>query len=98
MPSQSVVSDTPFIPPSARLTGPVEFPAEGEVDKPQDSSVSEKGVKEKKKSRKSHREGREEDKHSKKRQVSPSPDVRATITSHVKSALVQAKPPVQAQA
>ena len=98
VPSQSVVSDTPFIPPSARLTGSVEFPAEGEVDKPQDSSVSEKDVKEKKKSRKSRREGREEDKHSKKRQVSPSPDVRATITSHVKSAPVQAKPPVQAQA
>ena len=54
VPSHTVVSDTPFIPPSARLTGPVEFPAEGEVDKPQDSSVSEKDVKAKKKSRKSH--------------------------------------------
>ena len=27
-----VVSDTPFIAPSPRLTGPVEFPAEGEAD------------------------------------------------------------------
>ena len=51
VPSHAVVSDTPFIPPSARLTGPVEFPAEGEVYKPQDSSVIEKDVKEKRKSR-----------------------------------------------
>ena len=94
VPSHAVVSDTPFIPPSARLTGPVEFPAEGEVYKPQDSSVIEKDVKEKRKSRKSRRESREEDNHSKKRQVSPSPDVSA---SHVKSAPVQVKPPVQAQ-
>ena len=93
MPSHTVVLDTPFIPPSARLTGPVEFPAEGEVDKPLDSSVSEKDVKEKKKSRKSCREGRDEDKHTKKRQV-----VRATVTSHMKSAPVHAKPSVQAQA
>ena len=98
VPSHTVVSDTPFIPPSARLTGLVEFPAEGEVDKPQASSVIEKDVKEKKKSRKSRRESREEAKHSKKRQVSPSPDVSATVTSHVKSAPVQAKPLVQAQA
>ena len=61
VPSHAVVSDTPFIPPSARLTGPVEFPAEGEVDKPQDSSVVEKDVKEKRKSRKSRRESKEED-------------------------------------
>ena len=32
VPPQSVVSETPFIPPSARLTSPVEFPAEGEAD------------------------------------------------------------------
>ena len=31
IPSQTV-SATPFIAPSARLTGPVEFPAEGEAD------------------------------------------------------------------
>ena len=95
VPSHAVVSDPPFIPPSAQLTGPVEFPAEGEVDKPQDSSAIQKDVKEKRKSRKSRRESREEDKHSKKRQVSPSPDVSA---SHVKSAPVQVKPPVQVQA
>ena len=94
VPSHAVVLDTPFIPPSGRLTGPVEFPVEGEVDKPQGSSVVEKDVKEKRKSRKSRRENKEEDKHSKKRQVSPSPDVSA---SHVKSAPVQVKPPVQAQ-
>ena len=61
VPSHAVVSDTPFIPPSARLTGPVEFPAEGEVDKPQDSSVVEKDVKEKRKSCKYCRESKEED-------------------------------------
>ena len=95
VPSHDAMSDTPFIPPSARLTGPVEFPAEGEVDKQQDSRVTEKDVKEKRKSRKSRRESKEEDKHSKKRQMSPSPDVSAL---HVKSASVQVKPPVQAQA
>ena len=89
------MSDTPFIPPSARLTGLVEFPAEGEVDKQQDSRVTEKDVKEKRKSHKSRRESKEDDKHSKKRQVSPSPDVSAR---QVKSAPVQVKPPVQVQA
>ena len=73
----------------------MEFPAEGEVDKQQDSRVTEKDIKEKRKSRKSRRESKEEDKHSKKRQVSPSPDVSAR---HVKSAPIQVKPPVQAQA
>ena len=67
VPSQAAMSDTPFIPPSARLTGPVEFPAEGEVDKQQDSRVTERDVKEKRKSRKSHKESKEEDKHSKKK-------------------------------
>ena len=94
VPSHAAMSDTPFIPPSARFTGPVEFPAEGEVDKQQDSKVTERDVKEKRKSRKSRKESKEEDKHSKKRQVSPSPDVGAR---HVKSAPVQVKPPVQAQ-
>ena len=49
VPSDTVVSDTTFILPSARLTSPVEFPAEGEVDLPQDSAVSDKEAKEKKK-------------------------------------------------
>ena len=95
LPSHAAVSDTPFIPPSAWLTVPVEFPAEGEVDKSQGSSVVEKDVKGKRKSRKSHRESKEEDKHSKKRQSSPSPDVSAF---HVKSAPVQFRPSVSAQA
>ena len=93
VPTHAAISDTPFIPPSARLTGPVEFPAEGEVDKQQDSKLVERDVKDKRKSRKSRKETKE-DKHSKKRQVSPSPDVG---TFHVKSAPVQVKPPVQAQ-
>ena len=93
VPSHAAISDTPFIPPSARLTGPVEFPAEGEVDKQQDSKIVERDVKDKRKSHKSRKETKE-DKHSKKRQVSPSPDVG---TLHVKSAPVQVKPPVQAQ-
>ena len=76
----------------------MEFPAEGEVDLPQDSSVGDKDVKEKKKSRKSRREGRDEDKHSKKRQVSPSPDMRPTVKSDMKPAPAHVKPPVQAQA
>ena len=94
VPSHAAMSDTPFIPPSAQLTGPVELPAEGDVIKQQDSKVTERGVKEKRKSRKSRKESKEEDKHSKKRQVSPSPDVGAR---HVKSAPVQVKPLVQAQ-
>ena len=89
VPSHAAISDTPFIPPSARLTGPVEFPAEGEVD----SKIVERDVKDQKKSRKSRKDNKE-DKHSKKRQVSPSPDVG---TLHVKSAPVQVKPPAQAQ-
>ena len=93
MPSHAAISDTPFIPPSARLTGPVEFPAEGEVDKQQDSKFVERDVKDQKKSRKSRKDTKE-DKHSKKRQVSPSPDVG---TLHVKSAPVQVKPLAQAQ-
>ena len=93
VPYHAAISDTPFIPPSARLTGPVEFPAEGEVDKQQDSKLVERDVKDKRKSRKSRKETKE-DKHSKKRQVSPSPDVSTLL---VKSAPVQVKPPVQAQ-
>ena len=98
IPSHTVVSDTPFIPPSAWLTGPVDFLAEGELDLPQDSSVGDKDVKEEKKSRKSRREGRDEDKHSKKRQVSPSLDMRPTVKSDMKSAPAHVKPPVEAQA
>ena len=92
VPSHAVISDTPFIPPSARLTGPVVFPAEGEVDKQQDSKIVEGDVKDQKNSRKSRKD---KDKHSKKRQMSPSPDVG---TLHVKAAPVQVKPPAQAQA
>ena len=95
VPSQAAMSDTPFILPSARLTGPVAFPAEGEVDKQQDSRVTERDVKEKRKSSKSRKESKGEDKHSKKRPAFPSPDVGA---HHVKSAPVQVNPPVQAQA
>ena len=93
VPSHAAISDTPFIPPSARLTGPVEFPAEGEVDKQQDSNIVERDVKDQRKSRKSRKDAKD-DKHSKKRQVSPSPDVG---TLHAKSAPVPVKPPVQAQ-
>ena len=93
VPSHAAISDTPFIPPSARLTGPVEFPAEGEGDKQQASKSVERDVKEQKKSRKS-RKDHKDDKHSKKRQVSPSPDVGP---SQVKSAPVPAKPPAQDQ-
>ena len=93
MPSHAAISDTPFIPPSARLTGPVEFPAEGEVDKQQDSNIVQRDVKEQRKSRKSRKDTKD-DKRSKKRQVSPSPDVG---TLHAKSAPVPVKPPVQAQ-
>ena len=58
IPSHTVVSDTPFIAPSARLTHPVEFPAEGEADKVRDkTSIS----KDKKKSHKSRKEGKEKD-------------------------------------
>ena len=45
VPSHAAISDTPFIPPSARLTGPVEFPAEGEGDKQQASKSVERDVK-----------------------------------------------------
>ena len=69
IPSHTVVSDTPFIVPSARLTGPVEFPAEVEADTPQDNTSTSK---DKKKSQKSHKEGKDKD--TKKRPVSPSPD------------------------
>ena len=62
VPSHDAISDTPFIPPSARLTGPVEFPAEGEVDKQQASKSVERDVKDQKKSRKS-RKDHKEDKH-----------------------------------
>ena len=93
VPSHAPISDTPFIPPSARLTGPVEFPAEGEVDKQQDGNTVQRDVKEQKKSRKSHKDTKD-DKRSKKRQVSPSPDVG---TLHSKSVPVPVKPPVQAQ-
>ena len=52
IPSYMVVSDTPFITPSARLTGPVGFPAEGEagsvVAKPKDKKKSRKSRKENK--------------------------------------------------
>ena len=87
VPSHAAISDTPFIPPSARLTSPVEFPAEGEVDKQQDSKIVERDVKDQKKSRKPRKDTKE-DKHSKKRQVSPSPDVG---TFNVKSAPAQAQ-------
>ena len=50
IPSQSAVSETPFIAPSARLTGPVEFPGGGDGD-----TVVAK-TKDKKKSRKSGKE------------------------------------------
>ena len=92
VPSHAAVSDTPFIPPSARLIGPVEFPAEGEVDKQQDSNIVQRDIKEQRKSRKSRKDTKD-DKHSKKRQVSP-PDAG---TLHAKSAPVPVKPPVQAQ-
>ena len=62
IPAQSVPSETPFIAPSARLTGPVEFPAEGEAD------IVVPKSKEKKKSHKS----RKEDKDIKPRSSSPS--------------------------
>ena len=93
VPSHAPISDTPFIPPSARLTGPVEFPAEGEVDKHQDATTVQRDVKEQKKSRKSRKDTKD-DKRSKKRQVSPSPDVG---TLQTKSVPVPVKPPVQAQ-
>ena len=93
VPSHAAISDTPFIPPSARLTGPVEFPAEGEGDKQQASKSVERDVKEQKKSRKS-RKDHKDDKHSKKRQVSLSPDVGPP---QVKSAPVPAKPPAHTQ-
>ena len=84
VPSHAAISDTPFIPPSARLTGPVEFPAEGEVDKQQYSNIVQRDVKEQRKSRKSRKDTKD-DKRSKKRQVSPSPDVgtlHAKLLSH----------------
>ena len=93
VPSHAPISDTPFIPPSARLTGPVEFPAKGEVDKQQDGNTVQRDVKEQKKSRKSRKDTKD-DKRSKKRQVSPSPDVG---TLHAKSVPVPVIPPVQAQ-
>ena len=100
VPTRTVVSDTPFIPPSARLTGPVDVPAEGEVDLSQDNTGSYKDPKdaeEKKKSRKSRKEIRDKDRESKKRQVSPSPEIRTTTRSEVKPTPVHAKPPVQVQ-
>ena len=80
IPSQSVVS---FIAPSAWLTGPVEFPAEGEAD------VVVPKSKEKKKCRKS----RKEDKDIKSRSSSPSAEkIRET------KELSQIQPPAPAQA
>ena len=99
--THTVVSDTPFIPPHARLTGPVDAPAEGEVGLAQDTTVSgtdPKDAKEKKKPRKSHKESRDKDRDSKKRQVSPSPEVRSTNRPEVKPTQVYHKPPAQAQA
>ena len=87
VPTHTVVSDTPFIPPPARLTGPVDAPAEGEVGLAQDNTVSAKDpkdAKEKKKPRKSCKESRDKDRDSKKRQVSPSPEVRSTNRPEVK--------------
>ena len=62
IPSQSVVSDKPFIAPSARLSGGVEFPAEGEADT----------VVAKSKNKKKSRKNRKEDKDTKPRSSSPS--------------------------
>ena len=101
VPTHTVVSDTSFIPPSARLTGPVDVPAQGEVGLSQDNTGSYKDPKddkEKKKSRKSRKESRDKDRESKKRQVSPSPEIRTTTRSEVKPTPVHAKPLVQAQA
>ena len=39
VPTHTVVSDTPFTPPPARLTSPVDVPAEGEVGLAQDKTV-----------------------------------------------------------
>ena len=92
LPTHTVVSDTPFFPPSARLTG--------EVGLLQDNSGSDKdpkGSKEKKKSRNSPKESRDKDRDSKTRQVSPSLKI-ITTRSEVKPTLVHAKPPVQARA
>ena len=97
VPTQTVVSDTPFIPPPARLTGPVDAPAEGEVGLAQDKTVSvkdPKDAKEKKKPRKSRKESRDKDRVSKKRQVSPSPEARSTNRPEVKPTPVHPKPPV----
>ena len=65
IPSHTVVSHTPFIASSAQLTGSVEFLAEGEAHKTQDVKA-----KNKKKSCKSRKEGKD----TKKRADSPSSD------------------------
>ena len=90
IPSHTVVSDTPFIAPSARLTGQVEFLAEVESDTPQDNTSTSKN---KKKSRKSRKEGKVKD--TKKRHVSPSPEKQRP---EYKPTPVHTKPPVPAQA
>ena len=78
-----MVSKTPFIAPSARLTGPVEFPAEGEAD------IVVPKAKEKKKSRKI----RKEDKTIKPRSSSPSAE-----KIREPKELSQSCPPAPAQA
>ena len=87
IPSQSVVSETPFIAHSARLTGPVDFPAEGEAD-----TVVTKS-KDKKKSRKS----RKEDKDIKPRSYSPSTEKAREPKEHSHTP-AQTNPPAPAQA
>ena len=82
-----MVSKTPFIAPSARLTGPVEFPAEGEAD-----TVVTKS-KDKKKSRKS----RKEDNDIKPRSSSPSTGNTQEPKEHSHTP-AQTNPPAPAQA
>ena len=93
IPSHIVVSDTQFIAPSGRLTGPVEFPAEGEADKSREkASIS----KDKKKSCKSLKEGKEKD--MKRRTVSSSPDNTSSDKLDYPQPQVHPKPQVSAQA
>ena len=86
MPSHTVVSNTPFITPSAQLTGQEEFPTEGEAD-----SVVTK-PKDKKKSRKS----KKGDKDFKTRTSSPSVDKLREQKEHSHTPS-QSKPPAPAQ-
>ena len=88
LPLHTVVSDTSFIAPTARLTDPVESPAEVEAGQNKDKKSDTKD----KKKRKSHKDGKDKDsKVDRKRVDSPSSDRRATGRQEY------VKPPVCAQ-